>query len=108
MRSAGTPLHREKGMGMGHEHGFQVILLGLVICVGAGFALSTCEDDDYAAQRKALTNQGFTDVDIGSYAFFGCSESDVYSNHFTATNTAGKPVEGLVCCGLMKACTVRW
>jgi hypothetical protein len=51
---------------------------------------------------------GFTNVQTHGYAFWGCSKDDDFSTKFTATNTAGKQVSGVVCGGLLKGQTVRF
>lgn len=68
--------------------------------------LAGCTAPDRA--RETLDNSGYTNIEIGGWAAFGCGESDTYKNHFTATNPNGKRVEGVVCCGLYKGCTVRF
>lgn len=47
-------------------------------------------------------------LDAGSWAPLSCSNSDTYSTGFAATNPAGQPVSGVVCCGVLKSCTVRF
>lgn len=52
---------------------------------------------------------GFTDVEVGdTYDWWTCGGDDEYSTSFTATNVKGNRVEGAVCCGLWKDCTVRF
>lgn len=58
--------------------------------------------------RVALTSQGFTDIQMGGYMWFACGRDDGFSTSFAAKNTLGQRVEGVVCCGLLKSCTVRW
>ena len=51
---------------------------------------------------------GFTDVKIGGYSPFGCSESDDTCTEFTAKR-GDRAVRGVVGCGyLFKGCTVRF
>jgi len=69
--------------------------------------LLSCTNED--AARKALENQGFTNIQITGYEPFSCSDSDGTSTGFSATNPNGKNVSGAVCCGrLFKKCTIRW
>ena len=43
------------------------------------------------------------------YDWFECGYGDLFSSGFHATNVAtDKRVDGTVCCGLLKGCTVRW
>jgi hypothetical protein len=58
--------------------------------------------------RETLDSSGFTNIEIGDYTWFGCSEGDRYHTAFTATNSNGKRVSGVVCCGTLKSCTVRF
>jgi hypothetical protein len=65
-----------------------------------------CTDDD--ATRNAAQSIGLRNVSPGGYAFFGCGRDDQYAQQFTAININGARVSGVVCCGLLKACTVRF
>ena len=63
------------------------------------------------SQSKAaevLSNEGFTDVQVTGHAWFACSKGDSFSSNFTAVNPRGQTVEGSICCGVIKSCTVRW
>ncbi len=75
--------------------------LVLAFLIGAG-----CTDS--AGTRRALHNNGFTAVQVGGYAFFGCGKDDSFATHFTAVNPTGQTVSGVVCCGWWKNCTVRF
>ena len=58
----------------------------------------------------AVEAQGFRDVILGGPGVLACASGES-SRHFSATNPAGKHVEGTVCCGLTgaaKGCTLRW
>lgn len=68
--------------------------------------LMACTSD--ADARRSLDNLGFTDIVLDGYSWFGCSESDQTHTAFHAKNAQGHPVTGVVCCGLTKACTVRF
>lgn len=64
---------------------------------------------DPEGATKALEDLGFTDIQIGGYAFFACSEDEWNHTSFTAKNPQGKIVTGTVCSGLMfKNSTVRF
>jgi len=58
--------------------------------------------------RETLDNSGFTNIEIGGWAGLSCSDGDTYKTKFSATNPNGKRVTGVVCCGMMKGCTVRF
>jgi rhodanese-related sulfurtransferase len=56
---------------------------------------------------KVLESMGYTNIKIGSYAFFGCDKNDTFASNFTATGVNGKPVSGALCSGFFKNITVR-
>ena len=79
----------------------------IAIALIALLALAGCTNKEDA--ERALTAEGFTDVQVVGYDWFGCGDDDWYATKFTATNRDGKPVRGTVCSGLfMKSATVRW
>jgi hypothetical protein len=69
------------------------------VCIG-------CTDD--SSTRKTLQNAGYTDIQTTGYSMFSCSDSDTFSTGFTAKNPKGVRVSGVVCCGLLKSCTIRF
>lgn len=75
-----------------------------------GFAtmltLAGCTDDE--GSRRALESNGFTDIQLTGYELVGCGNDDQFSTGFTAKNSQGKRVSGVVCCGWWKNCTVRF
>ena len=66
-----------------------------------------CEANPDEAMR-ALEAQGLTHVTIAGYPFFACGEGDNFNSAFSARGVNGDLVEGAVCCGWMKGCTVRF
>jgi len=58
--------------------------------------------------RVALEKAGFTDIDVGGWAPFSCSDEDSFKTSFTAKNSNGQVVDGAVCCGWLKNCTIRF
>lgn len=58
--------------------------------------------------EQTLRDAGFTDVKITGYSPFMCGQDDDFSTGFIAANPSGKAVEGTVCCGFMKGCTIRF
>lgn len=74
----------------------------LVALLGLGCLTSDAE------VRETLDNAGFTEVIVTGHVPFVCGEHDKGGNGFTATNPRGKRVKGVVCCGQVKACTVRF
>lgn len=58
--------------------------------------------------RRILEGAGYTDIDLGGYAWFDCSEDDSLASDFTAKGPNGQIVHGAVCCGMLaKNCTIR-
>lgn len=68
-------------------------------------ALVACTNDTDKV-RRLLERDGYTEVQVGGYAFFGCGRDDAFSNSFTAMKK-GARVSGYVCGGWMKGMTVR-
>lgn len=73
-----------------------VMLLSLVGCSSSNDA------------NKALKANGFTDIQTHGRAFFSCSKDDSFATKFTAKNSKGETVTGVVCSGLLKGSTVRF
>jgi len=67
--------------------------------------LTACTDSKTA--REVLDAEGYTNVKTTGYDVFACSKDDMSATGFTATSVTGRHVEGVVCCGLLKSCTVR-
>jgi len=72
----------------------------------AALVLAGCSNP--GASRSALEKAGFRDIQTGGYAWMSCSKDDTFATSFTATNPMGMRVSGVVCCGLMKDCTIRF
>lgn len=77
----------------------------VALVVTAGLTASGCTDPEVA--RNALDDAGYSDIQIGGYTAYGCSEDDAYHTEFTAKNIRGKSVSGVVCSGVMKGATIR-
>ena len=69
----------------------------------------SCEVSENEATR-VLEAQGFDDIHLegAEVVFSRCSDSDSFSRGFRAKNSRGVEVRGVVCCGWLKACTVRF
>lgn len=81
----------------------------IACCVGsilAFISMTGCTDEDGA--YNLLMKEGYSDIHITGYEYFACSDSDKYRTGFTATNMKGNKVSGVVCCGYLKACTIRY
>lgn len=68
--------------------------------------LAACTDD--SATKSTLQKAGYTDIQTTGYDMFACSDSDTFSTGFRAKNPQGQVVTGVVCCGLLKSCTIRF
>lgn len=77
-------------------------LLALAVVAGLG----ACTDKSNA--QRILSQQGYTEIQLGGYAFGACSEDDTYATSFRAKSPAGIFVEGAVCSGWFKGGTIRF
>jgi hypothetical protein len=78
----------------------KVLALALLLAAGC------VTDEDEAAQT--LDNAGFTHIETGDVNLWSCDKGDKYGRDFKAVNPNGRTVHGVVCCGVFKACTVRF
>jgi hypothetical protein len=91
--------------------------------IGACYAyFLACSDNNTAsvgnsgsdnAQVNAIRSMGFRNINLISNApkvMFTCGKEDTVftSSAFSATNLAGEKVSGVVCCGFLKGCTIRF
>lgn len=74
------------------------LILFLLLLIG-------CTNADQA--RRVLEVDGFTDVEITGYSFFGCGRDDVFHTQFTAKKN-GHITSGVVCSGFLKGATIRF
>lgn len=58
--------------------------------------------------RRTLEAYGFTEIRFTGYQPWACSEDDQIHTGFIARNPQGMSVDGVVCCGFLKSCTVRF
>ncbi len=68
--------------------------------VDEGKALRAVKDDGY-------TDASITDRHVIVPGMFGCDDKDSVGFDVKATNVNGTKVKLIVCCGLIKACTIR-
>ncbi len=79
----------------------------LITALALSALLFACTDED--GTRSTLQKSGFTDIRVGGYAPFSCSKGDDTCTEFTAKNSQGQVVTGVVGCGyVFKSCTVRF
>lgn len=69
--------------------------------------LSGCTSSD-AEVSQVLHAHGMKLIRTTGYRFFVCGKDDEFSTGFIAKNPKGTQIEGVVCCGLLKGCTVRF
>ncbi len=70
-------------------------------------SLTGCTDADNAV--RVLDANGYEQIQITGYNWFGCSKDDFQHTGFTAVGSTGKKVEGTVCSGLLfKNSTIRF
>lgn len=63
---------------------------------------------DTQGTTELLKKNGYTDIVIHGYEYFGCDKNDVFHTAFTAKNSNGVVIDGLVCKGFMKGSTIRF
>lgn len=68
--------------------------------------LSGCTAPNRA--KETLEKGGYSNITIGDYDWFSCGKDDYFSNEFEAVNYLGQKVQGTVCCGILKGCTIRF
>ena len=78
-------------------------LIAIVLCA---ILLSSCSGA--STSEILLEEQGYTNVEITGFNLFACSEDDLYRYNFTATNSNGKQVKGVVCSAPLKGSTIRF
>lgn len=84
------------------EHLFKLVII-LAVC---GLVLfMSCPNGPQA--REFLEAEGYADIEVIGANRWSCGERDISATGFRGTTAAGARVQGVVCCGLVKACTVR-
>lgn len=79
-----------------------IIVASILALLGTG-----CSNE--SSTRSTLQNHGFTNIKTTGWGGpFSCSDSDTFNTGFEATNSQGQRVSGVVCCGWLKNCTVRF
>lgn len=87
-----------------------LIVFVLACTLGQGLLAQAIVPQERAV--TALTDQGFTDVQITGKSWFlvglkGCDSGDALVFYATATNPAGQKVDMMVCSGIIKGATIR-
>jgi len=68
--------------------------------------LLTACTQDHEKVKHILEADGYTNISVGGYNSFACSEKDTYSNSFSAQKN-GMRVTGTVCAAAWKDNTIR-
>lgn len=82
-----------------------IFWLGVIILVLAG---SFSFGSDEEGTRTLLKKNGYTDIAISGYEYFGCDKNEFFHTAFTAKNQNGVVIEGIVCKGFLKNSTIRF
>lgn len=77
----------------------------LIIILNSIFLIACSSSND---ATKALKANGFTEIETHGKAFFSCSEDDTFATKFTAKNSKGEKISGVVCSGWLKGATIRY
>jgi hypothetical protein len=77
-----------------------------LLILAAGLLILACTDD--GRTRQTLESHGFRDIQITGFEPFDCGKHEDFATGFRAKNPHGIYVQGTVCCGWMKGCTVRF
>lgn len=78
----------------------KLLIVLTVILVGC----FSSNEDATSTLRKA----GYTDIKTTGLRPLSCGENDISRTGFTAKNPLGQEVDGVVCCGVFKSCTIRF
>lgn len=81
-----------------------VLFAGAFLVFWLTFGVATT-DSEAVGTAQSL---GLRNVKPGTVSFLECGQDDKVGRSFTATNSVGEPVSGVVCCGFLKRCTVRF
>lgn len=79
--------------------------LTIVFVLLTSVLLTSCTQPDKATE--ILVREGYQNIQIEGYAFFGCGEDDTFKTRFSAEKN-DQPVTGVVCAGLGKGSTIRF
>lgn len=71
-------------------------------------AMFFCGCTSPGASWNALDDMGFKEIETGGYDLFACGKDYVFHTKFKAKNPNGKIVSGVVCCGWLKGCSIKF
>lgn len=69
--------------------------------------LLLCSCTHPVTTERVLREAGYTNINVGGYAWFAGDEGDTFATKFTATSPTGAKVRGVVTKGPFKANTIR-
>jgi hypothetical protein len=90
-----------------------VIVLTAFLCIVTACTSTGCGymiDDEkplHALKDEGYTAATITDRHVIAPGLFGCDEKDTAGYGVSATNVTGAKVNLIVCCGILKGCTIR-
>lgn len=76
-----------------------ILLLGM-------FSGCLCTAPD--ASVRTLEKAGFKNIEITGYTPISCANNDLSSTGFTAKDSNGVLVQGVVCCSIREFCHIRF
>ncbi len=82
------------------------VILSAATLLALALNLSACTDEP--GSRHALQSAGYSEIRFTGYAPLACGGGDAFFTSFSALNPRGVRVSGVVCCGLVKSCTIRF
>jgi len=96
-----------------HRPFFGMGLFGIVAIVVFLFVLGRGFLVDENTAIRAVNGTGVQSLEIVEThpvmpVFWGCDQRDAAGFEWTGYNGAGQKVDGIVCCGVLKSCTVRY
>lgn len=83
------------------------LLFILAFVFGISFLLFNPTAPSPEQFTQLLEREGYEQIQLNGYSWFGCGESDYYRESFTAVKN-GQVVEGVLCKGLTKGITIRY
>jgi len=87
----------------------------LVLLAAMAIVFLTACDVSHETAQEVLTDEGYHNIQLTGHAWFGCSSDDKFASTFTAQRWVftedgsrdERTVNGTLCCGWWKDCTVR-
>jgi len=78
-----------------------------LLILAAALSLAGCSTPPGTA-RESVEAMGLHDIQVGGIDLLGCGKDDFVGRNFTAKNSEGRTVKGVVCTGMFKGATVRF